>query len=297
MKRTLLIVGVVVGIIVLLVVVIIPMSYSTLEYYEFGFKQRKSTGLIDRSEAYGRGGRYLLGPDYSFKPLRADAHFETFQSVSIFAKDRLQARGLLLFMASNRIFVSLTAHMQYFLRKDQMHLLHKKYDTRYQPIIYTNALNALKNRATTYTTREFIRNRTRIENDLFLGLRDMLSGPCCEKDCAETKETEAEDYKQEATIVRKETDSQIKQIENEAREIKQDATAESELIRSMAKANATATLEKARSDGLHYLYQTLAITDQKEKASLDYLRTLRSQDNVHLAVDFQQLIAGSLSDK
>ena len=34
--------------------------------------------------------------------------------------------------------------MQYFLRKDQISLLHKKYDTRYPPIIYTNALNTIK---------------------------------------------------------------------------------------------------------------------------------------------------------
>ena len=66
--------------------------------FQFGFKQRKSTGLIDRSEAYGRGGRYLLGPDYSFKPLRADAHFETFNRVSIFAKDRLQVSALIEFI-------------------------------------------------------------------------------------------------------------------------------------------------------------------------------------------------------
>jgi cell division septum initiation protein DivIVA len=87
---------------------------------------------------------------------------------------------------------------------------------------------------------------------------------------------------------------QVKQVKNEAREISQNATSQSELIRSLAKANATSLVENARSEGLKYLYSELDITDQKQKASCDYLKTLRAQENVHLAVDFQQLIAGNL---
>ncbi len=87
---------------------------------------------------------------------------------------------------------------------------------------------------------------------------------------------------------------QVKNIENEAREISQNATAQSELIRSLATANATAIVEMARSEGLRHLYSELRITDAQHKASFDYLRTLRGQSNVYMAVDFDQLIAGSL---
>ncbi len=42
------------------------------------------------------------------------------------------------------IQVTITANMQYFLRKEQLSLLHKKYDIRYAPIIKNNAQDALK---------------------------------------------------------------------------------------------------------------------------------------------------------
>lgn len=326
-KTVLVAVGVVVGLAVLLVVIILPMSFQTLEYYELGFMRRKSTGEIDRSKAFGPGGRYFLGPDYEFRVFPADAHFETFNRVSVFAADRLQ--------------VTITAHMQYFLRKDQMDLLHKKYDIRYAPILKNNALDALKNRATGFETREYIRDRVRVELELFRAVRERLSGPCCEKDCEgddclpgckpyerceeneygfyvdvryfqldaldipndlEDKflrglvlkeETAAEQYKQDASVVRKETDAEVKQIENQAREISQNATSQSDLIRSVAAANASSIVEAARSDGLKHLYAELQITDPQHKASFDYLRTLRGQPNVHMAVDFNQLITGN----
>ena len=50
-----------------------------------------------------------------------------------------------------------------------------------------------------------------------------------------------------------------------------------------------------RSSGLRHLYSEIGVTDQKEKASFDYLRTLKGQDNMQLAVNFQQLIAGPVS--
>lgn len=88
---------------------------------------------------------------------------------------------------------------------------------------------------------------------------------------------------------------QVQGIDNEAREISQNAVATSELIVSVASANATAIVETSRSNGLKHLYSELSITDQQHKASFDYLRTLKGQEKVFLAVDYQQLIAGPMS--
>ena len=63
----------------------------------------------------------------------------------------------------------------------------------------------------------------------------------------------------------------------------------------MFQASSTATVENARSEGLDHLYSEIGIRDQKQKASFDYLRTLRAQENVQLAVNFQQLIAGPMN--
>ena len=84
----------------------------------------------------------------------------------------------------------------------------------------------------------------------------------------------------------------MKEITNSATEIAQNATAQSELIVAQANAKATATVETARGDGLRQLYQRLGITTQEQKSSFDYLRTLKEMSNVHLGVDFQQLIMG-----
>lgn len=65
------------------------------------------------------------------------------------------------------------------------------------------------------------------------------------------------------------------------------------MIKVMAEANSTVITEQARMDGLRILYTKLGIRDQFQKSSFDYLRSLRSQDNVHLTVDFQQIILGA----
>ena len=41
-------------------------------------------------------GRHLVGPDTEFKPFPADAHFETFDRVTVFTADKLQVRAWLL---------------------------------------------------------------------------------------------------------------------------------------------------------------------------------------------------------
>ena len=88
----------------------------------------------------------------------------------------------------------------------------------------------------------------------------------------------------------------VQLIHNEALEITQNATAQSNLIQSKAKAASVATVENARSEGLQHLYREIGITDQKQKAAFDYLRTIRAQDNIRLTVNYNQLVslAGSL---
>lgn len=46
--------------------------------------------------------------------------------------------------------VKMTAHLQYFLRKDQLVLLHDTYDTDYRDIVKNSALDALKVSFLTY---------------------------------------------------------------------------------------------------------------------------------------------------
>ena len=84
---------------------------------------------------------------------------------------------------------------------------------------------------------------------------------------------------------------QVAQKENVALETSMNATAQSSLFASRAVAEAKSLLEKARSEGLKHLYSELGITTTEQKTSFDYLRTLRKQRHVQLAVDYNQLVS------
>ena len=47
------------GIGLLLLVILLPLSFSYVEYHEYGLKQRKSTGTVDVSKVYDSG-RYAI---------------------------------------------------------------------------------------------------------------------------------------------------------------------------------------------------------------------------------------------
>lgn len=87
---------------------------------------------------------------------------------------------------------------------------------------------------------------------------------------------------------------QVADIKNQAKEIREMATAESQKIKVVSEAEYTSIIEKARGSGLKKLFVGLGINNTEHKNSFDYLRTLRGLDNIHLTVDFQQRIAGTL---
>ncbi|KAL4219618.1 hypothetical protein ACF0H5_022191 [Mactra antiquata] len=319
----------VVGLAAILLVIILPMSFSSLEYNEYGFRRQKSTGTVDTSKVYS-GGKHFLGPDYEFKTFKAGAHFLDLYKTKVFTRDKLE--------------VSITAHAQYFLRRDELPLLHAGYDIYYEDVMKSSAIDAIKGAIPVYNTTELKTKRPEIEKVIYKAVRERLGGKCCRPDCQAYKEACAsgciasdkcpdsekglhvdvkffqltdidiphdvmerfmenlllveknlrEQHVQNATIIRKDTAKKVADIQNQAKEIRESAESESRTIAIVAQAESTSIIEKARSTGLKQLYDSLKITTQEQKNSFDYLRTLRGLDNVHLTVDFQQRIAGSL---
>jgi hypothetical protein len=49
----------------LFIIIIIPISFSYIDYYDYGLQQRKSTGRVNTDKVYGSG-RYFHGPDMRF---------------------------------------------------------------------------------------------------------------------------------------------------------------------------------------------------------------------------------------
>ncbi|XP_045169648.2 uncharacterized protein LOC123532306 [Mercenaria mercenaria] len=323
------VIGAVVALVGFILVIVLPMSFVTLEYNEYGFRRQKSTGTVDTSKVYS-GGKHFLGPDYEFKVFKADAQFLDLVNFRVFTRDKLE--------------VSITAHAQYFLRKDELPLLHAAYDIYYEDVMRRSAVDAIKGAIPVYNTTELKTKRPEIERVLYKAVRERLGGTCCRPDCnsyaaacpegcTERKDCTdnlkalnvdvkyfqltninihndvmerfmenlllveknlREKHIQNATVIRKKTDGKVADIKNQAKEIRQSAESESKKIQVVSEADYLSTVEKARGTGLKKLYDSLGIRTQEQKNSFDYLRTLRGLDNVHLTVDFQQRIAGSI---
>ncbi|XP_045167398.2 uncharacterized protein LOC123530708 [Mercenaria mercenaria] len=323
------IIGGIVGAVALVLVIVLPMSFVTLEYHEYGFRRQKSTGWVDTSKVYS-GGKHFLGPDYEFKTFKADAQYLNLHNIRVFTRDKLE--------------VSVTAHAQYFIRKDELPLLHAAYDIYYEDVMRSSAVDAVKGAIPVYNTTELRTKRQEIEAVVYKAVRERLGGECCRPNCNEYKQAcpercisrssckdsdkglnvdvkffqltniiipndvierlmenlllieknLREQHIQNATVVRTKTDGMVADIKNQAKEIRESATAESQKIKVVSEAEYTGAIEVARGTGLKKLYNSLGINTQEQKNSFDYLRTLRGLDNVHMTVDFQQRIAGNI---
>ena len=48
---------------ILATLIFVPISFSYLDFYDYGFKRRHTTGRVNLNHVY-TGGRYFLGPDH-----------------------------------------------------------------------------------------------------------------------------------------------------------------------------------------------------------------------------------------
>lgn len=315
--------------VIVAIVSVIPLSFSYVEYHQYGFKTQKSTGKVFLDKIY-KSGRYFFGPDFEFLLYKADAHFMDLDEIDIFTHDKLE--------------VKLTVHLQYVLREDELTLLHQKFNVYYEDVMVTSAIDALKGAVPVYTTRELIRSRSAVEAELYRAVRQRLGGICCRPDCSQSDYACTEGCKpvksctdkdkglnadviffqlgelnipgdvevrymealvlqekalrekllQNASVVRKETQAQVKAIKNEATEVIQNATAQANLNRSIANSEYNRIREEAKIIGLVRALKNLNITEQEKKLSFDYLKALMNNGKVKLTVDFDKLIAGNL---
>ncbi|CAF2065989.1 unnamed protein product [Rotaria magnacalcarata] len=153
---------------VLLLVILLPISFSYLDYYHYGFLRRHTTGRVNLDRVY-EGGRYLVGPDYHFKKFKATAHHVNFNRISVFTTDNLE--------------VHLTITFQFFLIRDDLPLLHAAYDIYYEPIIVSNAKEAIISTCSRFDTDEFINDREKIWREIYYGVKRQLGGSCCIPNC------------------------------------------------------------------------------------------------------------------
>lgn len=119
----------------LAMVILVPMSLSHIEYYEYGLKKRK-TGRVDTTKVYSSG-RHLIGPSYQFIKYQADSHFVQIDELSVFSSgDNEDSIGL-----AFKVDVDFT----FFLIKEELGQLHEDYAGSYETVIVSRARDAIKN--------------------------------------------------------------------------------------------------------------------------------------------------------
>ena len=123
---------------------------------QIAFAKQKSTGRVDDSKVYFSG-RYFIGPDYTFKTFRADAHFEMLEKISTFTTDKIE--------------VTFSCTFQYFLRPEDLKELHENYNLYYAPVVKNTANSAAKDRGSLLSIDQFVKDRTMVERALLTALR------------------------------------------------------------------------------------------------------------------------------
>lgn len=76
-----------------------------------------------------------------------------------------------------------TISFQFFLIKEDLPLLHTAYDIYYEPIIVSNAKEAIISTCSRFDTDDFINDREKIWREIYSGVKRHLGGSCCIPNC------------------------------------------------------------------------------------------------------------------
>ena len=267
----------------LLVVILMPLSFSKVEYYEGCLNTQRSTGKVDRDKIW-KTGNHLTGPDYMFRcfPISAQ-NFN--QQLSVWSRSSATDAGSAL---------TLDISFQYQLMPEKLGELYSLVTLDYDSIITSNAIDAIKNTGPLFGIDQYLTQRAVVEAtfsknvsiaiaDVFaevvaLELRDVRvesEYAAARLAAAIQEESNAkEDYIQQATLVREQTEVEVVEIENDARTVEAGAEAQSLVIVASAEYEARKLVEDARNQGYKQMFDALGLTSEAHKASMDYLVTL-----------------------
>mmetsp|Transcript_30862 Transcript_30862/g.74581 ORF Transcript_30862/g.74581 Transcript_30862/m.74581 type:complete len:314 (-) Transcript_30862:1047-1988(-) len=286
---------------ILLMLILVPLSFSYIDYYDYGLVQRKSTGGVDTTQVYSSG-RYVLGPDQHFIKYQADAHVESFEGLGVFSAANTNVSiGL-----SFQVDVDFT----FFLIEDEIGEVHQELATNYRNQILSRAEEALKNIAAAQVTfTEFFQERKKVEALFRSAIEDRWNSPPslhCRLDqfhlgrimipqSVATKQLEAtvqnerndmEQFLQKAQTEREKTTVEVNKIDLETIKALRTARAEASLVRTKALAEATLLKAQAGINGTQMLLEAAGIESQDHKTAFTYIKTLRDRRQLDIAVSY-----------
>lgn len=285
----------------LLVVILVPLSFSYVDYYDYGLVQRKTTGAVDTTRVYSSG-RYALGPDRHFIKYQADAHLESFNQLGVFSATTSNVSIGLAF----EVDVDFT----FFLIEEEIGEVHKDLAKNYRKVIRSRAEEAIKNVAAKEVTfTDFFQERKRVEALFRSAVEERWGSPPslhCRMDqfhlgriripqSVATKQLEArvqgerndrEQFLQQAQIEREMTAVEVNQINLKSVKALRTARAEASLVRTKALAEASLLKSQAKINGTRMLLEAAEIQSQDHKTAFTYINTLRNRPQLDVVVSY-----------
>ena len=285
---------------ILLTVILVPLSFSYVEYYEYGLIKDKNTGTVENGQVYSRG-RYMTGVTKGFLKYQADAHHERLDDLSVFSSgDNPETVGLVF-----KIDFDLT----FFLKKAEIGDLHKDLASSYRNVIVSRATEAIKNEAIHISFNEYFQERRRVEQrfrdaiqvrwdtppslhctlDLFHmgGISIPESVADIQLDSRVQSESNSkEEFLQKAQIEREQTAVAVNSIMLESDNVLRTAAAEAGLLTSRANSTAKQMIAEAQINGTKMLITAAGISDEDKMTSLIYIRTLANRASLEMDVSY-----------
>lgn len=275
-----------------LTLLLVPLSFTKIQFYEHGLLAQKSTSQVTKgpdAEVYPPG-NHQIGPDYEFQTFATS--LQTYEQVLAGVPtnaDGTDGTGVNL--------VYLGVNFQYRLRPKEIGVLYDEWGNKFQKTLQEKASATIKNIALEYGADAFLIEREKISKALAENVSTALDSVHAdvvalqlqrvqfEEKYYETKQTaaiqletnEEENFRQSASLVRTQTVVDAAEVSNQAIEVAEAAVAKAELLIATAEYAARQTIENARNDGLVSLYETLGIYSESQKASLDYLLLLTTK--------------------
>jgi len=291
---------VVLGIGVLLTVILVPLSFSYVEYYEYGLEKTKATGKVDTSKVYPRG-RYSTGVTKGFLKYQADAHYEKFDQLSVFSAGESNSSIGLAF----KVDVDFT----FLLKQEEIGLVHQEQAASYRNVIVSRAREAIKNEAIFVTFNEYFQARRLVEQrfreavqrrwDINPSVHSTLDqfhlGRIRIPDTVANKQLDSriqnelndrESFLQQAQLERELTAVKVNSILLEKDNIIRTAQAEASLSRAKAKADSVALTAEAQINGTGLLFKAAGIENEDQMTAFTYIRTLANRDDIEMDVSY-----------
>ncbi|EJK75855.1 hypothetical protein THAOC_02407 [Thalassiosira oceanica] len=271
---------------VLLVLILVPLSFSYIDYYDYGGAKtlsasRKTTGAVDVDNVY-TSGRYMLGPDKKFVKYQADAHVESFENFGVFSATLSNESIGLEFWVD--------VDFTFFLVEEEIGLLHKQLARNYRNVILSRAREGIKNAAAQDVTfTEFFQNRSEVELLFRKAVQDrwdVAPSLHCELDQFHLGRIRIPQSVARKQIEREQTQVEVNKINLSTNKELRTAHAEASLIKTKAIARAKLIKAQAQINGTSLLLEAAGIESQDHKTVFSYIKTLRDREQLSIDVSY-----------